>query len=110
MALLFTRVSTREELIEALSDWGITADPAETDLDLAEELASMEAHVFTDEEQVSAVFDDEILPYVVATYGENDQPAIDEAFNDWTDSLCKEGLLHDSQYSNYTYVGRLAEK
>lgn len=61
------------------------------------------------EEELSARFDDEILPHVIEKYGEDDQPAINEAFNDWTDSLCKDGELHDEQYNKYCYVGRLAD-
>ncbi len=61
------------------------------------------------EEELSERFDAEILPLVIEQYGEDDQPAINEAFNDWTDSLCKDGELHDEQYNKYCYVGRLAE-
>lgn len=61
------------------------------------------------EEELSERFDDEILPHVIEKYGEDDQPAINEAFNDWTDMLCKDGDLHDEQYNKYCYVGRLAD-
>ena len=61
------------------------------------------------EEELSERFDDEILPHVIEKYGEDDQPAINEAFNDWTDMLCKDGELHDEQYNKYCYVGRLAD-
>ncbi len=65
--------------------------------------------LISSEEELSARFDDEILPYVIEKYGEDDQPAINEAFNDWTDILCKDGALHDEQYNKYCYVGRLAD-
>jgi hypothetical protein len=36
---------------------------------------------------------DEIRPHVVAQYGEDDQPALSESWNNYTDSLCKDGDL-----------------
>jgi hypothetical protein len=42
-----------------------------------------------------------ILPAVVARYGRNDKPAIHEAWNDYTDSLQKDGLITASQYHNW---------
>lgn len=38
------------------------------------------------------------LPEVVATYGEDDQCAIDQAWNDYTDSICKEGNITELEY------------
>lgn len=61
------------------------------------------------EEALSERFDAEILPSVIEKYGESDGPAIAEAFNDWTDALCKDGDLHPEQYRLYCYVGRLAD-
>lgn len=61
------------------------------------------------EEELSEMFDRDILPDVIAHYGEDDQPAINEAFNDWTDMLCKDGVLHPEQYNRYCYVGKLAD-
>ena len=43
-------------------------------------------------------FTAEILPAVVKTYGERDTIAINEAWNDYTDSLTKDGELNDLQY------------
>lgn len=40
-----------------------------------------------------------ILPFVRA----NDRPARAEAWNNWTDSLCKEGVITTKQYE--TWVG-----
>ncbi len=45
-------------------------------------------------------------PYVIETYGEYATLAMDRAFNDWTDSLCKDGVIHPEQYNNYVYVGK----
>lgn len=60
------------------------------------------------EEELSERFDSEVLPDVIEAYGEDDEPAISEAFNNWTDMLCKDGELHPEQYDKYCYVGRLA--
>lgn len=61
------------------------------------------------EQELSDLFDSEVLPSVLAQYGEGDQPAIDEAFNNWTDMLCKDGEIHSEQYNSYTYVGKHSE-
>ena len=61
------------------------------------------------EAELSERFYEAVLPDVIAKYGEDDQVAINEAFNDWTDMLCKDGDLHDEQYNKYCYVGRLAD-
>lgn len=61
-----------------------------------------------DESELSKRFDEEVLPSVIAEYGEDDEPALNEAFNNWTDMLCKDGELHDVQYNEYCYVGKLA--
>ena len=42
-----------------------------------------------------------ILPGVIARYGRNDKPAIHEAWNDYTDSLQKDGLITATQYNNW---------
>ena len=60
------------------------------------------------EEELSERFDSEVLPDVIEAYGEDDEPAISEAFNNWTDMLCKDGEIHPEQYNSYCYVGRLA--
>ncbi len=39
---------------------------------------------------------------IVNEYGENDIPALDEGFNDWTDSLCKDGTISEWAYANVT--------
>ena len=61
------------------------------------------------EAELSKRFDEEVLPSVVGQYGEDDTVAINEAFNDWTDMLCKDGEIHPEQYDSYCYVGKLAE-
>lgn len=53
-----------------------------------------------------AEFKSEVLPYVLAKYGPNDKPAKREAWNDWTDALCKEGRITAKQYD--TWAGPFA--
>lgn len=57
------------------------------------------------EKSLSERFDQEIAPLVIEEYGEDDEPAINEAFNNWSDSLCEDGELHELQYNEYCYVG-----
>ena len=50
-------------------------------------------------------FIDSVLPAVVEEYeqdGELDGPARREAWNNWTDMLCKDGLISDWQYANWS--------
>ena len=63
---------------------------------------------YDSEEALSEAFDEQVAPAVIAQYGEDDEPAMNEAFNDWTDSLCKDGEIHDEQYRLYCYVGKYA--
>jgi hypothetical protein len=72
------------------------------------ELYAEENNLIASEQELSDRFDEEVLPSVIAQYGEDDEPALNEAFNNWTDMLCKDGELHDEQYDKYCYVGRLA--
>lgn len=72
------------------------------------ELYAEDNGLIASEDELSERFDSEVLPGVIAEYGEDDGPAISEAFNNWTDMLCKDGELHPEQYDKYCYVGRLA--
>ena len=76
-----------------------------TVLELAEYYAAVN-NLWSDEDQLSETFDEDIAPLVIAQYGEDDEPAMNEAFNNWTDGLCKDGSLHESQYNDYCYVGK----
>lgn len=49
-----------------------------------------------------ASFREVVLPIVVKTYGKNDKVAISEAWNDWTDVLCKNGEISSRQYETWT--------
>ena len=48
-----------------------------------------------------AEFKRDVLPAVIQRYGKNDVPAKCEAWNDWTDALCKERRITSSQYSTW---------
>ncbi len=72
------------------------------------ELYAEDNNMIASEDELSKRFDEEVLPSVIEQYGEDDEPAINEAFNDWTDSLCTDGEIHQEQYNSYCYVGRLA--
>ena len=51
-------------------------------------------------------FEAEILPFIQEQYeqdGEPDWPARREAWNNWTDSLCQDGLISDWQYDNWSH-------
>ena len=52
------------------------------------------------------IFEFEILPGIKEHYeqdGEPDWPARSESWNNWTDSLCKNGQISDWQYENWTH-------
>lgn len=64
----------------------------------------------SDEEALSARFDEEVMPGILETHGKRgvafeDTGLINEAFGSWTDGLCKDGEIHPEQYSKYEYVG-----
>lgn len=78
-----------------------------TELELAE-LYAAENNEISSEDEASEQFDEHVLPAVIDEYGEDDEPAISEAFSNWIDSLSKDGSIHETQANNYGYVGRLS--
>ena len=75
------------------------------------ELYADEMGYISSEDELSERFDAEIMPDILAQYAKpgeefEDQDTINEAFNNWTDSLCKEGEIHPEQYARYTYTGK----
>jgi hypothetical protein len=61
-------------------------------------------HVIT-WDQACLQFEEHILPVIIASYEQDgipDWPARSEAWNDWTDSLCKCGQISDWQYANWS--------
>ncbi len=79
-------------------------------IDLVEEYASNNGLV-SSEAELSELFDSEVMPILIEAHGKkgeefNDQPMIDENFNNWTDGLRDEGAIHEEQYNTYTYIGK----
>jgi hypothetical protein len=58
------------------------------------------------ENKLSKDFDELIAPLVLETYDADDEPAFNEAFSNWIDSLCKDGAITEDEYSNVCYVGK----
>jgi hypothetical protein len=79
----------------------------ESHLELIEQVAETEGMISC-EEELSEMFDRDIAPLVIEQYGEDDQPAMNEAFNNWSDGLTKDGQLHPLQYDTYVYCGNHA--
>jgi hypothetical protein len=51
-------------------------------------------------------FETELLPLIIEEFeqdGVPDIPARSEAFNNWTDALCKDGEISEWQYNNWTH-------
>ena len=56
--------------------------------------------------QAVEMFTNDILPCIQREHeqdGEPDIPARSEAWNNWTDSLCKSGAISDWQYENWDH-------
>jgi hypothetical protein len=56
--------------------------------------------------QACDIFKEDILPSIITNYeldGIKDVPARCEAWNNWTDSLCKDHIISDWQYNNWSY-------
>jgi hypothetical protein len=47
-------------------------------------------------------FNENIKPAVIKHYGNSDTIALNTAFNDWVDSLHRDGEITDHQYHNWT--------
>ena len=51
-------------------------------------------------------FDNYVLPIVIQLHeqdGQIDECARSEAWNNWTDAMCKDGQISDWQYENWTH-------
>jgi hypothetical protein len=48
-----------------------------------------------------SLFENTVLPSVIAAYSETDKVAIRTAWNDWTDGLCKSGEITEHQYESW---------
>ena len=61
--------------------------------------------VMTRDEAIE-IFDNHILPIVKQNMepdGQIDEPARSEAWNNWTDAMCKDSQISDWQYENWTH-------
>ncbi len=79
----------------------------ETLLEMVEMYAA-DNSLIDSEQALSDLFDESIAELVVEQYGVDDIPAMNEGFNNWSDSLCKDGVIHPIQYDQYCYVGKYA--
>ena len=61
------------------------------------------------ESELSERFDDENEEWLEKMNSQGDQVAISEAFSNWSDHLCKNGLIHGKQYHEYCYIGKYAK-
>lgn len=52
-------------------------------------------------EQAVRDFKENILPELRKMYGNNDKVAIRTAWNDYTDMLCKDGIITQRQYNTW---------
>ena len=69
------------------------------------EMYAEEVGYISSEEQLSEHFDS-VLEGCCPNFDLADYIAINEAFSDWSDGLCKDGEIHPEQYNNYEYVGK----
>jgi len=77
----------------------------ETLLEMVEMYAEEVGNIAS-EEELSKLFDDEVVADIIAAVGDDDTDAINEGFNNWTDALCKDRVIHPQQYNSYDYVGK----
>jgi hypothetical protein len=80
-----------EKAVKALEALGFT-NVIEDDLD-------EEPYDLTEKQAVEQ-FEENVLPSLITRYGADDAVAIRTAYNDYTDSLCKDGQLTTWQYEN----------
>lgn len=101
------------QLMFAYAKAEATRDIEWTDVDLALEYAKeampgyyeciLDEIQFDDtQDALRARFKEEIEPLVVEQYGADDEIALNEEFNNWTDSLCKDGEISQYVYNNVT--------
>ena len=53
--------------------------------------------------EIKKRFKEDMLPAIISIYGKNDKTAIRTGFNDYTDMLCKEGVITQKQYETIIY-------
>ena len=77
------------------------------ELELIELIATYEGNI-SSESELSERFDETFTDFIESNRLEDDEPAISELFNNWTDSLCKDGEIHEVQCNKYCYVGNFS--
>ena len=73
------------------------------------ELYAEEMALIASEYELSDLFDSDIMPMLIESQGQtvlDDSVMINEEFSNWSDSLCKDGIIHPTQYTQYCYVGK----
>ena len=56
--------------------------------------------------EANLIFDRDYAPQI----GRDDKPALRTAWNDWTDSLHRDGVITDRQRENWTYPTKYNSK
>lgn len=82
-------------------------------LDMVELYASEMGYI-SSEDELSERFDNDIAPQILEQFGTKgeefeDTVMMSEEFNNWTDSLTKNGEIHPEQYNQYCYTGRYSD-
>ena len=77
-------------------------------LGLSEALAT-EYGLPDSQQAMSDRFDEDVAPAVIKQFGADDDVAMSEAFNNWSDAMCKDGSISYVQYDQYCYVGEYSE-
>tara|TARA_R100001198_G_scaffold81560_1_gene54458 strand:+ start:518 stop:775 length:258 start_codon:yes stop_codon:yes gene_type:complete len=68
------------------------------------ELYAIEVGLISSQDELSEQFD-QYINDCFPNFPVDDEPALNEAFNNWADSLCKDGIIHPEQYNQYDYTG-----
>ena len=89
------------------NDW-TKADDLNKDLESIEDIAS-DNDMIASEQELSDLFDSDIAPIVLESCDSDDHIAFNEAFCNWTDSLCQDGVIHPIQDAEYCYIGKYSE-
>ena len=53
--------------------------------------------------EIKKRFKEDMLPAIISIHGKKDKVAIRIGFNDYTDMLCKEGVITLKQYETINY-------
>lgn len=113
---VFTKYDTSESVIEYIAELEdmTKREVCENYDELArdEYIAEMENKFNTgtgiaSEEALSSSFDETVDESTFMTSSGFDEIALNESFSAYADCLCKDGVISQTQYSNYNYVGKL---